>query len=202
MANILNNKEDSIEQWPPLRLVQLARTGSLIIACQFVVIALNQGLVLLYHHYFGPRLGLFATTARFCLLLAPTSIGTVLMVISYRWLSDGLDGIKWTDSEIEAAYQWADSHDFGRLAEWLLVSFAVAEIALSYLVFNVWKIPHHSATKLFFDSLALWCIPPLVMSDIKDRLRLALPKSAPSSSDSRRSARLTSEHWGEHESHH
>jgi hypothetical protein len=169
-------------------------------ACQFFFIALNQGLVTLHTHYFGPRARLLATAASILLLFAPILIGAVFIAISYWRMSDGLDRLKWTESQIEAAHKWAGRHNMIRTAKWLLCSFVIAEIVSSYLVFHVWKFPHHSATKLFFDSLTLWCIPPLVVSDMNDRLRLALPKQTPPSSGTRRNPGLHSEHWGERKS--
>jgi hypothetical protein len=197
MSNILNNEGNSLEQWSLLRLLQLAWIGSLLIASQFLWVPLHEGFIRLHAHFFGPRLSLFANASSILLLLAPILIGTVLITLSYWWLSDGLTRIKWTESEIEAAHLWVQSHDLNRTAKWLLWSFVFVEIVMSYVVFHVWKIAHHTSTKLFFDSLTVLCIPSLVVSSIGDRLRQDAPTPTPSVGGGRRHQRFHSEHWGE-----
>jgi hypothetical protein len=194
MAQIINNEKQSLDDWSPLRFVKLACAGSLIIGCQFLFIALNTVLVTLHGRYFGHRVGLFVIAASILLLFGPLLTGIASLLVSYWQLWKGLD-LKWSESQIQAAHRWAEAHDASRTAKWVLGSFLVAEIVSSYLLFHVWKVPHHSAMKLFFDSLTLWCIPPLVVWDIKDRLRLALPKQPTSRSPSA-PTRLHSEQWG------
>ncbi len=196
MPNLLRNEENSLEQWPPLRLVQVARAGSLLIASQFLWVALREGIIRLHAHYFGPHPGLFATAASILLLWAPFLIGIILIMLTYRWLSDGLTRIKWTDSEIESARVWADSRDLNRNAKWLLWSFVFIEIIVSYVVFHISKIAHHKATEVFFDSLTLLCIPYLVVSYMGDMLRLASPTPTPPSGGVKSHPGFHSEHWG------
>jgi hypothetical protein len=197
MPNILNSEGNSIEQWSLLKLVQLAWIGSLLIASQFLWVALHEGFIRLHDHFFGPRLSLFAMTASILLLLAPILIGTVLITLAYWWLSDGLTRIKWTESEIETARFWVESHDLNRTTKWLLWSFVFVEIVVSYFAWHVWNIPHHRSTRLFFDSLTLVCIPSLVVPDMGDRLRQEVTTHTLSDGGPRRHQRFHSEHWGE-----
>ena len=141
MPNILNNEGNSLEQWSLLKLVKIARIGSLLIASQFLSVALDEGIIRMHTYYFGPRLGLFAMAASIMLRFAPILIGTVLIILASWWLSDGLTRIKWTESEIETARLWAESHDLNRTAMWLLFSLAFVEIVVSYFAWHVWKIP-------------------------------------------------------------
>ena len=186
MPNIINSEGNSIEQWSLLRLLQVAWIGSLLIASQFLWVALHEGFIRLHDHFFGPRLDLFARAASILLLLAPILIGIVLITLAY-----------WTESEIEAARFWAESHDLSRTAKWLLWSFVFVEIIVSYFAFHVWKIAHHTSTKLFFDSLILVCIPYLVVPDLGDRLRQEAPRPRSLAAAARHHPGIHSEHWGE-----
>jgi hypothetical protein len=135
--------------------------------------------------------------ASILLVFAPILIGSALIVLAFRWLSDGVTRLRWSDSEIEAARLWAESHELHRIAKWFLWVFVLADVVGSYVVFHFWKISHHTSTRMFFDSLALVCIPSLVVSDVGDRLREA--GSAPTSTGGgpRRHPGFQSEHWGE-----
>lgn len=171
MPTILNHGESSPEQWPPLRLLKVARAGSLLVACQFLSIALRIGVDTLHFPYSGMHLGLLAAAASILLLFAPALIGSVLIVFAFRWLSDGLIRLRWTDSEIEEARLWADSHELSRPAKWLLWSFVIGEIAVSYAVNHLHQPTHLTITKVFFDSMTLFCVPSLIVSMMSDKLR-------------------------------
>lgn len=171
MASILNNRRSTLKDWAPLKLVQFARAGALLIASEFLWVVLH-GIVLRFHaYYFGPRLGLVALSVSICFLLAPVSIGAFMIGLTWWRLSDGLTRIRWSEPEIGAARVWAESLDLSRTATQLLWILVVGDIAVSYLVFHVCKAPHHKETKVFFDSLALLCLPFLVVSTTRDKLR-------------------------------
>jgi hypothetical protein len=196
MAYFLSSEANNLERWPPLRLVKAAHAGSILIASQFLGIALRAEIIRLHTHYYGPHLGLFASAASILLLLGPVLTGTGLMAVTLWRLSDGLTRIKWDGPEIEAARIWAESHTLNRIGERFLWGFLFADIVLSYLVFNVWKITHQPATKMFFDSIVLLCIPWLVASLIGDRLREEMPTPTPPAGVSKYHPRkIHSDHW-------
>jgi len=196
MAYFLSSEANTLEHWPPLRLVKAAHAGSLLIASQFLGIALRAGIIRLHSHYYGPHLGLFATAASILLLLGPILTGAGLVAVTLWQLSDGLTRIKWDVQEIDAARFWAESHTLDKIGERLLWGFLFGVIALSYLVFSVWKISHQPATKMFFDSIALLCMPCLVAVWIGDELREETPTPTPPVSVSKYHPRkIHSEHW-------
>jgi len=195
MECLLNSRESNLDQWPPLKLLKAACAGALLIASGFLWVVLHGLFLRLHVYYFGPRLGLLALSASICLLVSPVLIGASLIALAWWWLSDGLTRIKWTESEIEAARAWAESHRLSRTANWLLASFVIGEIIVSYLIFHVWKISHHTETKIFFDSLTLLCIPSLVVSETADQLLREAPRSH--SGEAKRHSGFHSEHWGE-----
>lgn len=196
MAYFLSSDPNNLENWPPLRLAKAAHTGSLLIASEFLAIALRAGMINLHTHYYGPHLGLFAMTTSILLLLGPILTGAGLVAVTLWRLSDGLTRIKWDVPEIEATRVWAESHTLNRIGERFLWGFLFADIVLSYLVFNVWKITHQPATKMFFDSMVLLCIPWLVASLIGDRLREETPTPTPPVGVSKYHPRkIHSEHW-------
>jgi len=180
-----------LEHWPPLRLAQVARVGSVLIATEFLWSVLDEGLIRLHAHYFGPYLGIFATAVSILLRVAPIVIGAVIVALALWRLSDGLTRIRWNEPEIEAARHWAESHDLSRTAKWLLWSFVFVDFVAS------WKIAHYRTT-LFLDSLPLICIPSLVVSAIVDRLRQEAytPPTPPSDGIKRRHPGFHSEQWG------
>jgi predicted ferric reductase len=149
--------------------------GSVLVASQFLWIALHEGMIRLHQLYFGPRLGLLGLAASILLLFAPILIGLALIAPGSWVLSDRLVRLKWSEEEIERARLWVESRELNRTALWLLSGFCVCEFVASYLVFNVWKVAHHASIRLFFDSLALLCIPSLVVSAVCDRLRQEAP---------------------------
>jgi hypothetical protein len=175
MAHLLHDDGNGLEQWSPLRVVQCVYAGAILVASQFFWIALHEGMIRLHYLYFGPRLGLLGMAASILLLFAPILIGIVLIALGSWVLSDGLVRLKWSEAHIERARLWAESHELNRTVLWLLSGFCACEFVASYLIFSVWKVAHHATIRLFFDSLALLCIPSLVVSSVCDRLREEAP---------------------------
>ena len=184
-----------LAKWSPLKLAQLAFAGSLVFALATLSGPVADGLLKLYDRFSLPHRIAFGVTTLLLAVFVPILIGSLVILVSRRRLSAGLNNDEWPEDEIEKARVWVASPVIRKTArglQWTAIALWVAAVGLF-----IWKYPPDASLRLVTNSLMFLAIPATTLSKLRESLRPDPPPYDPSKSWTAGLKPLHSEHWGE-----